>query len=85
MTARKITVNQNFMLRDMGLMREADLCQICGITPKTAESWRKHHKGPIAVRMGNEFFYPMSWVKDHVLKLGSEKLQATTQIGEVFL
>ena len=45
-------------------MTEADLCELCSITPNTAEAWRKRHKGPRYTLAGNSVLYPRAAVRE---------------------
>jgi hypothetical protein len=41
---------------------EHDLLLLAGITPTTAEGWRKRGVGPAYVRAGNRYLYPRNEV-----------------------
>jgi hypothetical protein len=43
---------------------EEDLCELCAITPPTAEAWRKRGKGPAYTLAGNSFLYPKAAVRE---------------------
>lgn len=43
-------------------LTESDICALYGITPVTAESWRKRRKGPGYVLAGTRFLYPRKCV-----------------------
>ena len=44
--------------RSLDCVTEAELQALGGITPLTAEAWRKRGTGPEYVRFGNTFLYP---------------------------
>lgn len=53
----------NELAHDLDYLTEQDLCQLCNITPATAEAWRKRHKGPAYALAGNRVLYPRAAVK----------------------
>lgn len=56
-------------------MSEEDLCLLAGITPKTAETWRKRGRGPDYVLIGNRYLYPRQAVADFVAANRRERRQ----------
>jgi len=42
----------------LDLFTEDDLLALADITPSTAEAWRKRHRGPAHIIVGNRVFYP---------------------------
>lgn len=57
-------------------LSEQDFCLLCDIELGTAEAWRKRHKGPMWIRMGNRVVYPMPYLRDWMRELG-EKWRGT--------
>lgn len=51
------------LVLSMDYITEQDLCLLCGITPLTAETWRKRHKGPEYALVGNRVLYPRNAVR----------------------
>lgn len=50
------------VVQQMGYMPEGDFQRLAGITPSTAEGWRKRGDGPAWVRLGNAVYYPVEGV-----------------------
>ncbi len=46
------------LAQSLDCFAEPDLCLLAKITPATAESWRKRHRGPAYVLLGNRVLYP---------------------------
>lgn len=55
---------------------EPDFCALAGITPTTAEAWRKRHKGPAYVLLGRNYYYPRQAVADYLQTLIRERRPA---------
>lgn len=53
----------------LACMTEEDFALFADITPSTAEAWRKRHKGPAFIRIGNRVLYPIKGVADHLSTL----------------
>lgn len=47
-------------------LTEDDFLILAGITPGTADAWRKRHKGPEWIRIGNRVLYPINGVLLHL-------------------
>lgn len=47
-------------------LAEPDFCLLAGITPNTAENWRKRGKGPAYVLIGTRYLYPRQAVAEFV-------------------
>lgn len=43
----------------LGLITESELIQLAGVTPMTAETWRKRGVGPDYVLIGTRYYYPI--------------------------
>jgi hypothetical protein len=52
---------------------EEDFQLLAGVTPMTAEAWRKRHKGPEHIRIGNRVLYPRKAVAKHLESLTRER------------
>jgi len=50
------------LAQSMDCLSEADFCLLAGVTPNTAEGWRKRGKGPSYVLIGNRYLYPRAAV-----------------------
>jgi len=61
------------LLTELGLISEEDYARITGTTESTRETWRKKGRGFPAIRLGNEYYYPISQARAHVEKLLKEK------------
>lgn len=48
----------------IGYTTEEDFIALAGITPSTAEAWRKRGEGPAYVRAGRSFLYPKAGIAD---------------------
>ena len=48
---------------------EEDFQLLAGITPSTAEAWRKRKTGPDYILLGKNYFYPRKCVAQHLEKL----------------
>jgi hypothetical protein len=46
------------LAQSLDCLTEQDLCALYGITPGTAEAWRKRRKGPAYILAGNNYLYP---------------------------
>ena len=53
----------------LGCLTEEDFTLLADITQSTAEAWRKRHKGPAFIRLGNQVLYPLKNVADHLATL----------------
>jgi hypothetical protein len=53
----------------LACMTEEDFALFAAITPSTAEAWRKRHKGPAFIRLGNRVLYPIKGVAEHLSTL----------------
>jgi len=73
------------ILSELGLISEEDYARITGTTEKTRESWRKHGKGFPAIRLGNEYYYPIPAAKDHVEQLIQSKISKQLDISDDFI
>lgn len=51
------------LARSLDCLTERDLCDLCQITPLTADAWRRRRKGPAYTRVGNSVLYPRASVK----------------------
>lgn len=56
------------LARMVDCITEADLCRLAGVSPATAETWRKRGTGPTCVRFGNTFLYPTAQLADFLRK-----------------
>jgi hypothetical protein len=54
------------LAESLDCIAEPDLCLLAGITPTTAESWRKRGKGPAYALVGNAYLYPRAAVAEFV-------------------
>lgn len=61
----------------IGCFTEEQLCQLAGITPSTAEAWRKRGTGPAYTRFGTRFLYPC----DGVAKFIQERLRSSERVS----
>ena len=52
------------LARSMDFLTEQDLCDLCSITPATAEAWRKRRRGPTYALAGNRVLYPRAAVQE---------------------
>jgi hypothetical protein len=57
---------------------DQDFQLLAGITPNTAEAWRKRRKGPDYIRIGNQILYPRKAVAKH---LDTLIRQQTSSVG----
>lgn len=48
---------------DLGYITEDKFAELGGVTLNTLESWRKNHRGPEWVRLGNAVLYPLAGVQ----------------------
>lgn len=53
----------------LDVIAEADLCALAGITPATAEAWRKRQRGPAYVLLGRKYYYPRQAVAEYLQSL----------------
>lgn len=53
----------------LAYMTEEDFALFADITTSTAEAWRKRHKGPAFIRIGNRVLYPIKGVAEHLSTL----------------
>ncbi|NMM15376.1 MAG: hypothetical protein HHJ17_17805 [Rhodoferax sp.] len=53
----------------MDCLTAEDFYLLAAITPGTAEAWRKRHKGPAFIRLGNRVMYQRKAVADHLATL----------------
>ena len=51
----------------LGVMSNAELALLLGVTEHTTQYWRTNHQGPPFVKLGNNIFYRVSDVADWVL------------------
>ncbi|MFN7483531.1 MAG: helix-turn-helix transcriptional regulator [Betaproteobacteria bacterium] len=56
------------LARMVDCITEADLCRLAGVSPATAETWRKRGTGPTCVRFGNTFLYPTAQLAEFLRK-----------------
>ena len=56
------------LAQSLDCMTEEDLNLLTKTTPGTTESWRKRHKGPSYVLLGNRYLYPRAAVQEFVQK-----------------
>ena len=54
------------LAQSLDCIPEPDLCLLAGITPSTAENWRKRGKGPAYVLMGTRYLYPRNAVAQYL-------------------
>ena len=54
---------------ELGCFTEADLLVLGGITPSTAESWRKRGRGPAHIILGNRVLYPKAAMREYLSEL----------------
>lgn len=45
---------------------DEDVQELAGVTPKTAEAWRKRGVGPAYILFGNTYLYPVKAVAEHL-------------------
>ncbi len=64
-------------------LTEEDLQLFAAITPGTAEAWRKRHKGPAFIRIGNRVLYPRKAVADHLATLTRAPATSTATAGSL--
>jgi hypothetical protein len=62
-----------FLAESLDYISEPDFCLFAGITPKTAETWRKRGKGPAYVLIGTRYLYPRQALADHLQTLVRER------------
>jgi hypothetical protein len=60
------------MAEGLDCLTEPDFQLLAGITPGTAEAWRKRRKGPAFIRIGNTVLYPRKAVAKHLESLTKE-------------
>jgi len=53
---------------------EDDFRLLAGITPLTAEAWRKRGQGPAYIRLGTRYLYPRKAVAKHLESLTRERV-----------
>lgn len=58
---------------------EPDLCLLAGITPNTAENWRKRGRGPAYVLIGNRYLYPRCSIAEFMRSLVRERKPASAK------
>jgi hypothetical protein len=58
---------------DLECLTEEDFTLLAGVTPGTAEAWRKRRLGPAYIRIGNRVLYPRSAVADHLRSLAQHR------------
>lgn len=68
MVIEEETIDQ--LAASLGYLTERRFIQLAGITEKTAESWRKHRKGPAHVRLGNRVLYSLADVGAYLADQG---------------
>lgn len=56
------TTRAQVLAQSLDCLTEQDLCVLYGITPNTAESWRKRGRGPSYILAGNRYLYPRTSV-----------------------
>lgn len=54
------------LAQSLDCISETDFCLLAGITPSTAENWRKRGKGPAYSLIGNSYLYPRAAVAEFV-------------------
>ena len=54
------------LAESLDYLTEQDLCDLCAITPNTAEAWRKRRTGPVYSLVGNRVLYPRASVRDYL-------------------
>lgn len=50
------------LARSLDCLTESQVHLLAGVTPGTAEAWRKRGKGPAYVLFGNRYLYPRAAV-----------------------
>lgn len=58
-------------------LTEEDFMMLAGVTPNTAEAWRKRRQGPDYIRIGNRVLYPRAAVAKHLESLTRDRPSAT--------
>ena len=58
---------------DLECLTEDDLTLLAGVTPGTAEAWRKRRQGPAYIRIGNRVLYPKSAVAEYLATLSAAR------------
>jgi hypothetical protein len=55
-------------------LTEDDFRLLAGITPLTAEAWRKRRHGPEYIRLGNRVLYPRKAVSKYIESISHERV-----------
>ena len=66
------------LARSLDYLSEQDLCELAGITPATAQSWRKHGRGPDYVLAGTTYLYARTEVARWLASLTRDRAQRAT-------
>lgn len=61
--------------RSLDYLSEQDLCELAGITPATAQSWRKRGRGPGYVLAGTTYLYAKAEVARWLASLSRDRAQ----------
>jgi hypothetical protein len=64
------------LANDLECLTEDDFILLTGVTPSTAEAWRKRKQGPSYIRVGNRVFYPKAALADYLKSLVKERPNA---------
>jgi len=60
------------MAESLDCFIEEDFQQLAGATALTVEAWRKRHKGPAYILLGNRYLYPRRAVADYLKTITRE-------------
>ena len=63
------------LARSLDYLSEQDLCELAGITPATAQSWRKRGRGPGYVLAGTTYLYAKTEVARWLASLSRDRRQ----------
>lgn len=64
------------LAQSLDCLTEQDLCALYGITPNTAEAWRKRRKGPAYILAGNNYLYPRSSIAADLQSRVRDRIEA---------
>ena len=67
MVNQSATATPRLLAQAVDCFTEQDLCELCSITPTTAEAWRKRGTGPTYIRAGNAFLYPREGLREYLM------------------
>lgn len=68
------------LAQSLDCLTEQDLCVLYGITPGTAEAWRKRRKGPSYILAGNAYLYPRTSVADDLKARVRDRIEPPAKV-----